>query len=159
MNRHLQSLLLASLLAGAGCASVRGTQDAPLDQGEYRIFAAGVDETRQAAYNALLGTGLRVDEVDRVEPDTWMLVAIREGGEWTWGEIVRVVVSPEDESHTRVTVLTRRRVGLNLTAKGDYSDEMFDQIAFQIGAPVNVPTDGCRIRGAWKPADCPGPNP
>lgn len=125
---------LAFTVIMVGCTSVGGIQSEPLDRGVVRHFAASPGEVRTAAYNAMLGAGLILDEVDEVAVGTWMLVGKRTTREWTAGEIVRVVVEPAEEGGTLVRVLSKRRVSFNVTAKGDYSDEIFDQIGFQLAA-------------------------
>jgi hypothetical protein len=121
------------ILSFSACATVGGMRSAPVEEGIARIFAADVDDVRIAAYNALIGSGLEIEEITETSRDTWMLIAKKPTGGWSWGELVRVVVSPAlDGERTRVTILTRRRSALNVTAKDDYSDEVFDQIGFQL---------------------------
>jgi hypothetical protein len=51
---------------------------------------------------------------------------------WSWGEIVRVVVVSEDPKHTTVRVFTKRRISINITAKGDYSKQILANIGFKL---------------------------
>ncbi len=132
MQRSARSLAFTVVMVG--CASVEGIQSEPLDRGVVRHFDAPPSEVRAAAYNAMLGAGLILDEVDEVAAGTWMLVGKRTTREWTAGEVVRVVVEPADEGGSLVRVLSKRRISINVTAKGDYSDEIFDQIGFQLVA-------------------------
>ena len=132
MQRSVCSLAFAVVMVG--CTSVGGIQSEPLDRGVVRHFDAPPSEVRVAAYNAMLGAGLIMDEADEVAAGTWVLVGKRTTREWTAGEIVRVVVEPADEGGALVRVLSKRRISINITAKGDYSDEIFDQIGFQLAA-------------------------
>ena len=121
------------LLAFSACATVGGMRSAPLEEGFSRVFAADVGEVRIAAYNALVRSGLEIEEITETSPGTWVLIAKKPTGGWSWGELVRVVVRPSlDGEGSQVTILTRRRAALNVTAKDDYSDEVFDQIGFQL---------------------------
>jgi hypothetical protein len=136
MQRSVCSLAFTVIMVG--CATVGGIMSEPLDRGVVRYFDAPPGEVRAAAYDAMLGAGLILDEVDEVAAGTWMLVGKRTTREWTAGEVVRVVVEPADESGALVRVLSKRRISINVTAKGDYSDEIFDQIEFRLAADATA---------------------
>jgi hypothetical protein len=108
----------------------------PLDEGVVRYFDADLRPAVLAVRNACLGSQLEIEEVNEINDDTWMIIAKRSAGEWTYGELVRIVVerSPTAQTDARVAVriLTRRRAALQVTAKGDWSDELFTQVALEL---------------------------
>ncbi len=136
--RITSSVSWAALLASSlsACASVGGMRSAPLDEGVVRYFDADLRPAVLAVRNACLGSQLEIEEVNRINDDSWMIIAKRSSGEWTWGELVRIVVerTPTAQNDARVVVriLTKRRAALNVTAKGDWSEELFTQIALEL---------------------------
>lgn len=124
--------VVALVFSLGACASVGGTRDAPLDQGVYRIWENDVETVRRAAYDALVGVGARIDETTEVEPGVWLLMGVHDGGDMSGGYAMRVVVSPEEDGRSRVTLLARKRSPI---AGTDHSEEFFNQIAFQLGDP------------------------
>lgn len=127
--------LLASLLFW-GCASVSGTRDAPLEDGEFRLYRASVTEAREAAEAALIEVGLEIDSTEEVEPGTVMVVAQRGRSLIGTGQIVRIVVSTESDAVSRVRILTRRRAAVNVTEESDYSDRIFEMMAAELGSAL-----------------------
>jgi hypothetical protein len=50
----------------------------------------------------------------------------------SYGELVRVTVQGMSESETEVKVYTKRRLATNVTARGDWADTVFSNIALQL---------------------------
>lgn len=129
MNRIPTAILpLAALLASA-CATVGGVQKAPLDAGTARVFEASFDSTLQAARQAMVESGFRIDVTREVEPGTWIVVGHTGMSFVSRGEIVRVAVAREGERATRVTVHTRLKVAANIFAENDHSGIIFSSMA------------------------------
>jgi len=126
--------LVAIALAGtlAACASVGGMRSAPLEQGVVRHYNAELRDAVLAARTALNGSQLEIEEVKQVNDRTWYIIAKRSSGEWTHGELIRLVCEEVAEREVAIRILTRRRVGIEFTAKGDWSDELFTQIALEL---------------------------
>ncbi len=47
---------------------------------------------------------------------------------FSWGELVRVDLREGDSDNTILEVVTKRRVAVNITAKGDWSEEIHDAV-------------------------------
>jgi len=126
--------ILALTVTLGACASVGGMRSAPLTEGVPRTFAAGHTTVLNASREAVVEAGLAIDEVRQVNDRTWMIIAKKGASGFTWGELVRVVVQEESPSETMVRVYTQRRMATNVTAKGDYSDTIFQIIDVKLKA-------------------------
>lgn len=122
----------------AACASVGAMRSAPLDQGVVRHFDADLRDAVLAARTALGGSQLEIEEIKQVDDHIWYIIAKRSTGEWTHGELIRVVCEEVADQDVAIRILTRRRVEVEFTAKGDWSDELFTQIALELGQPTTV---------------------
>ncbi|UCG87396.1 MAG: hypothetical protein JSW71_02295 [Gemmatimonadota bacterium] len=131
-----RSFWVTVAMAGAlaACASVGGMRSAPLEQGVVRHYDAELYDAVLAARAALGGSQLEIEEVRQVDDRTWYIIAKRSSGEWTHGELIRVVCEEMGERDVAIRILTRRRVGIEFTAKGDWSEELFTQIALELSS-------------------------
>jgi hypothetical protein len=109
-------------------------RSAPVDQGVVRHFDAELHDAVLATRTALGGSQLEIEEVKQLDDATWYIIAKRSSGEWTKGELIRVVCEEVAERDIAIRILTRRRVAVELTAKGDWSEELFSQIALELSA-------------------------
>ncbi len=125
-----QLLLLLTLLTG--CATMAGMRTEPLDAGVAKHYAANLQQAVTATRNALLGSALEIDDVERVDEATWMFLAKRKSGNWTYGELVRVVVHETTAGEVTVRILSKRRNAINVTARSDWSDAVFAQLALEL---------------------------
>ena len=125
------------LLSGTiACATAAGMRGAPLQEGIAHTFTGEYDQVLTAAREALLEAGLTVEEVNKVNDTTWMIIGNRGTSAWSWGELVRLVVEQTDASQTTVRVLTERRLATNVTAKGDYSTSIFSNMELKLKSSV-----------------------
>ena len=125
-----------------------GMKEEPLEKGSAASFSASLAETNSAVREAMVGSQLMIDEITQVNDSTWMFLSKKTAGAWTWGELVRVITIDVPGNMTRVYVVSNRRMAANVTAKGDYSDDLFTQIGFILdtqpirsGAAIEVPDD------------------
>ena len=129
MNRIPAVILILAALVTSACATVGGVQNEPLDAGTARVFEAPFDATLQAAREALVENGFKIEAAREVEPGTWIVVGQTGMSFVSRGEIVRVAVVRQEERATRVTVHTRLKVATNIFAENDYSDIIFSRMA------------------------------
>jgi hypothetical protein len=108
-----------------GCGTVSGMRSAPLTDGVRRSYDADYPEVTRAAQQAVTAIGLSVEEVTEVDPNTWRVIGIAGPSAFSWGELVRVSVHRRQATPVDVWVLTRRRLATNVTAKDDYSPDVF----------------------------------
>jgi hypothetical protein len=101
---------------------------APVDAGTARDFTKPFDWVREACEQAVAQAGLTIKETNAVGDSQIVILAEKRVSAWSWGELVRVIVQQSDDERTTVRVLTMRRLALNLTAKGDYSETIFANI-------------------------------
>ena len=130
MAKHgTRSFLLAALgIAVAACASTAGLRSQPLDAGEAKFYAAPLNTVAPAARQAVLAAGLDVDSVSQTDSLTWMIIAKKGMSLFSYGERVRVVVQQTADGPVAVRVFTKRRLATNITAKGDWSGPIFEQL-------------------------------
>jgi hypothetical protein len=120
-------LAVVAVIAGA-CASTAGLRSAPLDAGETKFYAAPLAVVGPAARQAVLSAGLNVDTVSTPDSLTWMIIAKKGMSLFSYGKLVRVVVAQTPEGAVAVRVFTKRRLATNITAKGDWSGPIFQQL-------------------------------
>ena len=130
MVGHVSSaygLAVAAAIAAA-CASTTGLRSEPLDAGETKFYAAPLAVVGPAARQAVLSAGLNVDTVSTLDSLTWMIIAKKGMSLFSYGELVRVVVAQTPDGAVAVRVFTKRRLATNVTAKGDWSGPIFQQL-------------------------------
>jgi len=130
MVGHVSSaygLAVAAAIAAA-CASTAGLRSEPLDAGETKFYAAPLAVVGPAARQAVLSAGLNVDTVSTLDSLTWMIIAKKGMSLFSYGELVRVVVAQTPDGAVAVRVFTKRRLATNVTAKGDWSGPIFQQL-------------------------------
>jgi len=130
MVGHVSSaygLAVAAAIAAA-CASTAGLRSEPLDAGETKFYAAPLAVVGPAARQAVLFAGLNVDTVSTLDSLTWMIIAKKGMSLFSYGELVRVVVAQTPDGAVAVRVFTKRRLATNVTAKGDWSGPIFQQL-------------------------------
>lgn len=123
--------MAVAALAG-GCASTGSIKNEPLDAGVSRAFEGSYDHVLRAAREATTAAGLAIDSYEAVDSTTSVIVAKKGASAFSWGELVRVVVQKTDAGHVMVRVYTARRLATNITAKGDYSDTIFQNIELSL---------------------------
>jgi len=119
---------LAALALGAACASTGGLRSEPLDRGEAKFYATPLAVVAPAARQAVLSAGLEVDTVSQLDSLTWMIIAKKGMSLFSYGELVRIVVQQTVEGAVAVRVFTKRRLATNITARGDWSGRVFEQL-------------------------------
>ena len=115
-------------------ASINKVKNAPLHAGDSRSFTAPYKDLVRYAKQALTESGFELESSEKVDDDTFMMIGKTRASGFSWGEIVRVVVNREDESDEKsmVRVYTKKRVGVNVTAKGNFSNTIFTNIETKI---------------------------
>jgi hypothetical protein len=119
-----------------GCATTSIMRNASLDEGVPTIFNASFDRVLKAAQESVTLSGLQVEEVTQLDDQIWIIIGNKGMSGWTWGERVRVTVQKKSKSETLVRVLTKRKHPLNITAKWDYSQEIFSNIYSILRSPT-----------------------
>jgi hypothetical protein len=120
--------LAVAVIVTAACASAGGMRAEPIDAGEAKFYAAPLATVAPAARQAVLSAGLDVDTVTQPDSLTWMIIAKKGMSLFSYGELVRVVAQQTPEGPVVVRVFTKRRLATNITAKGDWSGRIFDEL-------------------------------
>jgi hypothetical protein len=123
------------LIVTAACASTGGMDAERLDAGEAKFYAAPLTTVAPAARQAVLAAGLTVDTVSQPDSLMWMIIAKKGMSLFSYGELVRVVVQQTPEGAVVVRVFTKRRLATNLTARGDWSGRIFEQLDHILAQP------------------------
>ena len=133
MSRQFRFFSIMILLVYLiGCASTTSIQSEPLQAGKERRFQANLDKTLEAAHEAMVESGLRIESNTKIDANSYMLIGKRGTSLFSWGGIVRVVVPKEEANAALVRVITKRKLSANITAKGDYSEEIFSNIELKL---------------------------
>ncbi len=119
-------------MALAACSTMGGMRTEPLTAGATRQYSADLRTAVAATRDALIGSALDIDDVEPVDDRTWMFLAKRNTSEWSHGELIRVVVEQTNADVVTVRVLSKRRVALEITARSDWSDAVFAQLALDL---------------------------
>jgi hypothetical protein len=127
---HASRVMAHMLLVG--CASAGGMKNAPLEAGVAREFPGSYEAIVRAARDATVQAGLAIDSFTDVDSSTAMIVAKKGSSLFSYGELVRVVVQRTGQNRTAVRVYTKRKLATNVTAKGDYSETIFENIALSL---------------------------
>ena len=98
-------------------------------------YAAPLAVVAPAARQAVLSAGLEVDTVSQLDSLTWMIIAKKGMSLFSYGELVRVVVQQTPEGPVAVRVFTKRRLATNITATGDWSGRIFEQLDHMLVQP------------------------
>ena len=128
---RLFSAIIVILCLG-GCATKTSMLNAPLDAGRSQTFSSDYDTVVKAARDALMSSGLAIDDASEVSNKTFVILAKKVSSAWSAGELVRVTVQEVSESKTTVRVYTKRKLATNITAKGDWADTVLSNIALQL---------------------------
>ena len=119
-------------MALAACSTMGGMRTEPLDRGATRRYSADLQTAVAATRNALIGSALDIDDVEPVDGQTWMFLAKRNTSRWSHGELIRVIVQQTGAEVVTVRVLSKRRVAVEVSARSDWSDAVFAQLALDL---------------------------
>lgn len=130
-----QNLLIASLVLifiVTACATTSGLKNESLVAGNPRSYDAEFDRVLNAARSAVMLADLSIESDQKIDDNRWMIIGTTGMSLFSYGEIVRVVVEKTSEVTTLVRIITKRRLATNITARGDYSSEIFNYIAMKL---------------------------
>ena len=119
---------MVTLLLLIGCATTGTMRNASLDEGVSRTFIASFDRVLKAARESVTQSGLKLDDINQLDNQTWIIIGKKEASEWSWGEFVRVTVQKKRDSVTLVRVLSKKKLTTNITARDDYSQLILSNI-------------------------------
>lgn len=112
--------------------SLNKVKNAPLHAGDARTFEQPFKTIIKYTRDACTDAGLVMESSERVDDDTYMIMAKAKTSAFSWGEIVRVVIEKKDAMKTVLRVYTRKRLGINVTAKASYTNTIFSNVESQI---------------------------
>lgn len=135
MRRIYLSLVLVYFVSGQlwSQASLVQLKNTPLQAGESRTFKAPYKKLVKYSQEAMREAQLELEFVEKIDNKTYMIIGKRRASGFSWGEMVRtLIVSQNDPTKSIVRVYTKKRIKINLTAKGDYSQTIFSSIEARI---------------------------
>ena len=133
MRKTIILIGLFAITGLLGCASTGSMRSEPLDAGAVREFSGDYAVILRAARDAIVAAGLAIDSFDEVNETTAMIIAKKGASLFSWGELVRVVVVQQSPSGpTQIRVVSDRKLSTNVTAKGDYADTIFSNVALAL---------------------------
>ncbi len=114
-------------------ASLVQIKNAPMHAGESRIFEAPYKSLVKFSQEAMREARLELELVEKIDGDTYMIIGKKRASGFSWGEMVRIIIiGQKDPSKSIVRVYTKKRIKINITAKGDYSQTIFSSIETKI---------------------------
>jgi hypothetical protein len=122
------SILILSTSLLFGCATTSSVKNAPLSEGVSKTYEAGFNEVIEATRDAMTDAGLEIEEAYEADGQTFVIIGKTGASGFTWGEYARSVVVERGNASTTVRVLTKKKLATNVTAEGDYSDEIFSSL-------------------------------
>ncbi|NKI32694.1 hypothetical protein [Croceivirga thetidis] len=128
-NTILFSLFLI-LSINMGLAQQNGInkiRSAPLHSGESRTYQAPYKDLVKYARQSVTESGLIIESSEKIDDTTYMIIGKAKTSAFSWGELVRVVLIDNVEKVT-VRVYSKRRLKLNLAAKGNYTQTILSNI-------------------------------
>ena len=128
----MKKLALVGAVVLFGCATMAGMRTEPLDMGIAKVYETDLRAAVRSTRNALLGSALEIDDVEEINASIWMFLAKRKSGQWTYGELVRVIVEETGENEVTIRIISKRRSAVNITARSDWSDAVFAQLALDL---------------------------
>ena len=126
--------LLLILGANTGFSQQNGInkiRSAPLHSGESRTYQAPYKSLVKFAREAVTDAGLILESSEKIDDATNMIFGKAKTSAWSWGELVRVVLIDNTEK-VRVPLLSKRRIKITLTAKGNYTQTILSNIEAKI---------------------------
>ena len=114
-------------------SSLEKIQNTPLHAGISRTYGEEYKSVIKTAREVMVESGLIMEYTSKIDDETYMLIGKTRAGGFSWGELVRVVVIKDKPSETTVRVLTNKKVKLNVTAKGDYSNSILSGMDMKFG--------------------------
>lgn len=126
------SLLLACAALASGCVTNQMMLSEPIGSGRAAVFEADFFTVLGAAKQAALEADLDLEKTIPTDSTLYVLLYKKGTSGWSWGEKVRIVVAAESTERTRVEIVSRRKVATNITAKGNYADQLFEAIGTNI---------------------------
>jgi len=127
------TLLLMLLSIGLSAQqSLNKVKNAPLHAGDGRTFEQPMKAMIKMARQACTEAGLVMESSERIDEDTYMILSKAKTSAFSWGEVVRIVLEQKEASKTVMRVYTRKRIGINVTAKASYTNTIFTSVESQI---------------------------
>ena len=120
------------IMCFGGCATRNSMLSAPLGAGRSQSFNSAYDTVVKAVRDAVIASGFAIDTTSEFGNETFVMVAKKDASGWSWGELVRVTIQGVSEDETIVRVYTARRLATNITARGDWADTVFANIALEL---------------------------
>lgn len=117
----------AQLISG-----MEAVQNAPLHAGVSRAFEHEYQQVLKLSREAILESGLIMELSSKIDDDTYMLIGKAKTSAFSWGELVRVLVSREGPRKTVVRVFSKRKLKVNITAKADYSQSILSNLDLKL---------------------------
>ena len=112
--------------------SLNKVKNAPLHAGDARTFDQSMKTLIKYTRKACTDAGLVLESAERIDDDTYMILAKAKTSAFSWGEIVRVVLEEKEDLKTVIRIYTRKRVAINVTAKASYTNTIFTNIESKI---------------------------
>jgi len=132
MKTILKLSVVVCLLVLTSCTSTNKIQNAPMHAGVSRTFESNYNQTLQAAREAMVESGTAIESASEVDDGNYIIIGKQDTSAWSWGEMVRVVVTKVNDGETTVRVYTEKKISVNVTAKGDYSQSILSNIELKL---------------------------
>lgn len=127
MTRMISLIFACLTIAISGCASVDAAKS-DLGHGTLKVFQNPYDEVWNAALKALPALGISAYSTNK---STGTIIGEKGVSAFSWGERVALHLTSDEATQTRVEVISKRAVVINVTAT-DWTQEIFRNIDAQL---------------------------
>jgi hypothetical protein len=126
MSNLFRLLLVLQLCS---CSTVETVSTAPPDAGSSRIYDYPYEKVYEATLRAVSQLPLNIESKNEEQG----IILLSKGASFfSWGERVRITLERQDSTKTKVTVLSKRALATNITAK-DWTRDIFERISAELG--------------------------
>lgn len=124
-------MVLGTNLGIAQQNGINKIRSAPLHSGESRTYETAYKPMIKYARESVTEAGLIIESSEKIDDSTYMIIGKAKTSAWSWGELVRVVLI-NDNDKVMVRVFTKKRLKINLSAKGNYTQTILSNIEAKI---------------------------
>lgn len=126
MTPFLRLILVFQLCS---CSTVETVRTAPTDAGSSRTYDYPYEKVYEATLKIVSQLPLNIESKDEEQG----IILLSKGASFfSWGERVRITLERQDSTKTKVTVLSKRSLATNITAK-DWTSDIFERISAELG--------------------------
>lgn len=132
------SIFIIALLFQGACTTVDSIAKVKEADGSSFTLETPCADVKEVLIPAIVSLDFKIKLLEDNGECDRKLVAANDLSALSWGELVNVRLWPIDDSTTRLTVTTKRRLVSNITARGDWSKEVLVAVMQKLNAAKDI---------------------